>query len=165
MTSDPSLPESLHTRLETINNKAITNIQSYLYNFFSSLPHSGPPLSTILEIYNSLKFSTPSPELCGICGTSIPFKNHNFGACSNNHYFRKPFPNSNTERCSITLLTLSTPFAFTCRVCKNKMIDKRAFKEDEEWCALVFPREDFDWDEIPGVQRCIYCGGEWFRSL
>ena len=45
------------------------------------------------------------------------------------------------------------------------MIDKRAFKEDEEWCELVFPGEDIDGDDIPGVQRCIYCGGEWFRSL
>jgi hypothetical protein len=47
------------------------------------------------------------------------------------------------------------------------MIDKRAFEEDEEWCELVFPGENIKVSEIPWPEanRCIYCRGEWFRSL
>jgi hypothetical protein len=45
------------------------------------------------------------------------------------------------------------------------MINKRAFTEDEEWCELVFPGGQIDVDAIPEVERCIYCGGEWFRAV
>jgi len=161
--SDPlsQLPDSTRARLAEMKDKATSTIRTYLHDVFTSLsPTPKPPLSTVIEIYNSYASSKPatSTERCGICGDSVLAKHATVGSCSNNHHF---------QRCSITMLTLSTPFVFTCRVCKSKMIDKRAFEEDEEWCELVCPGEKIKVSEIPWPEanRCIYCGGEWFRSL
>jgi hypothetical protein len=73
---------------------------------------------------------------------------------------------TNVERCSITLLTLSTPFVFTCRICDRKMLDTKAFTEDEEWYANIFPELPSDLGPgVPAVERCMYCDGEWFRKF
>jgi len=70
------------------------------------------------------------------------------------------------ERCSITLLTLSTPCTCTCRICGRKKIDDSVFTEDREWCELVFVGR---FKDIKGgileVEKCLYCDGEWIRKI
>src|SRR5271155_1903108 len=70
------------------------------------------------------------------------------------------------ERCSITLLTLSTPCTCTCRICGRKKIDDSVFTEDREWCELVFVGR---FKDIKGgileVEKCLYCDGEWIRKM
>ena len=70
------------------------------------------------------------------------------------------------ERCSITLLTLSTPYVVSCRVCGRKKLDKSVFESDAEWTSAVFA--DVGVEELknglPEIERCIYCGGEWYHK-
>jgi len=58
----------------------------------------------------------------------------------------------------MTLLTLSTPYVQSCRLCGRKVLDKRAFTEDGEWTRMMFP--DGEEMEIPAVGSCLYCSGE-----
>ena len=46
------------------------------------------------------------------------------------------------------------------------MIERRAFVEDPEWCEVVFSGNTYELsDDLPEVNRCIYCGGEWMRKM
>jgi hypothetical protein len=69
------------------------------------------------------------------------------------------------ERCSVTLVTLSMPFAFTCRICGRKMLDERALEEDAEWGRMVFGEAAGDGGTVPKTERCVYCAGEWYRKM
>lgn len=69
-------------------------------------------------------------------------------------------------RCSVTLITLSTPYSCTCRVCGKKMLDKEAFVKDREWCEKVFSEYNPEMGDIlPEIQRCVFCSGEWIRKF
>jgi hypothetical protein len=69
-------------------------------------------------------------------------------------------------RCSITLITLSTPYSYTCRVCGKKMLDKEAFVKDREWCDKVFSESRPEMGDIlPEIQKCIFCSGERIRKF
>ena len=73
---------------------------------------------------------------------------------------------ANVERCSLSLLTLSTPYAFTCRTCGLKKLDERVFVEDPEWCAVTFSGRPINTKDILlSADRCVYCGGEWIRKI
>lgn len=73
---------------------------------------------------------------------------------------------SSLERCSITLLTLSTPYVVTCRVCARKKLDVSAFSEDTDWRDCVFSGVGLEnlVAGFPEIERCIFCGGEWYRK-
>ena len=46
------------------------------------------------------------------------------------------------------------------------MIERRAFVEDKEWCEAVFSGNNHELvDDLPDVNRCMYCGGEWMRKI
>ena len=69
-------------------------------------------------------------------------------------------------RCSITLITLSTPYSYTCRVCGEKMLHKEAFVKDREWCEIVFSGYNPEMGDIlPDIKRCVFCNGEWIRKF
>lgn len=89
-------------------------------------------------------------------------------------YLRYPLPFSflfsigkaDSDRCSITLITLSTPYTYTCRVCGRKKIAKEAFEKDDEWCRMMFGEYLPELGElIPEVWKCVFCGGGWIRKI
>ena len=84
--------------------------------------------------------------------------------CSVCHYYEGKLI---TERCSITLLTLSTPYASTCRTCRRKKLNVKVFTEDTEWCTNTLPdfAEGRHVMNLPEVRTCIYCGGEWIQKV
>jgi hypothetical protein len=93
--SDPlsQLPDSTRVRLAEMKDKATSTIRTYLHDVFTSLSATPkPPLSTVIEIYNSYASSKPatSTERCGICGDSVLAKHTTVDSCSNNHHFRTP---------------------------------------------------------------------------
>jgi hypothetical protein len=46
------------------------------------------------------------------------------------------------------------------------MLDTKAFTEDEEWSANIYPELASDLGTgVPAVERCMYCDGEWFRKF
>jgi hypothetical protein len=65
------------------------------------------------------------------------------------------------ERCSMTLLTLSTPYVMSCGVCSRKILDKRVFTEDSAWVDFMVP--DGCEKDLPVAENCLYCSGELLR--
>lgn len=46
------------------------------------------------------------------------------------------------------------------------MIERRAFAEDPEWSEAVFSGNTQELEgDLPEVNRCMYCGGEWMRKI
>lgn len=43
------------------------------------------------------------------------------------------------------------------------MLDERAIEEDPEWCQMALGEEVVG--TVLKVERCVYCGGEWYRKL
>jgi hypothetical protein len=45
------------------------------------------------------------------------------------------------------------------------MLDERALEEDAEWSRMVFGEAVGDGGTLPKMERCVYCGGEWYRKM
>ena len=173
MSLDSSLSEDLSNKMLSQTESASQTLFEYIHETLKSSGSSVKSndfLSLVLQIYESFSNSTAetSPEQCGICGEHIPAKSRSFGSCPQGHVFRMPPSQTwlKLERCSITLLTLSTPCTCTCRICGRKKIDDSVFTEDREWCELVFAGRFKDIKGgIPEVEKCLCCDGEWIRKM
>ena len=73
---------------------------------------------------------------------------------------------SSVERRSITLLTLSTPCVVTCRVRARKKLDVSFLRRYRLERVRLFRSEigKFGCWVDPEIERCIYCGGEWYHK-
>jgi hypothetical protein len=167
--SDLSLPKSMQTQLQLLNSTGLSIIQNYIRKGLH-LSNGNSVIACSLQIYSALFGNADSsPERCGICGLFIPAKSSFTGSCSHNHLFGNSSINLMliSARCSITLLTLSTPYVNTCKVCGRKKLDTLSFVEDVDWREMVFPKVNHT-DLVAGfpeIERCLYCGGEWYRKF
>jgi len=165
ISSDRTLPATVLQKYNNLYSSGQSIIQHYIRQSLQSYPI----LSISLQIYESLSTPSGSPEHCVLCRELIPASSPLQGTCPGGHSFRtlRSPTQTNLERCSITLLTLSTVYVLSCRVCGRKLIDHgTVFQMDEEWWRGVFPDSDKDdlVTQFPTVERCVYCGGEWYHK-
>jgi hypothetical protein len=82
---------------------ATSMIRQHTYQWLQSALSEESLLSLLKGIYSAFESSTPdsSPEICGICGETVPANSLSFGSCPKGHIFRTLLPLHLSDRRSL----------------------------------------------------------------